>query len=446
MGKNIFSFLGGVHPSHNKVLTESKPVIKCKVPSTVIIPMQQHIGAPCEPTVKKGDYVKMGQKIGQPRGFVSAPVHSSVSGVVKSVEPYNHSGGDKVLSVIIENDGQDTMDESIRPNSVDDLNPQEIINIILNAGIVGMGGAAFPTHVKLSPPQDKKVDTIIINGAECEPYLTSDHRLMIEHPNDVVSGLLLIMKVLNVQNGIIAIEDNKPDAIEAVKKAASGYKNVDVVTVKTKYPQGAEKQLITSITKREVPSGGLPMDVGVIVNNVGTAAAISKAVKNGTPLIERIVTVSGGAVNEPNNLLVRIGTPFSDIVEFCGGFKEEPYKVISGGPMMGIAQFTLDVPVVKGTSGILLLTEAETTSIDVNPCIRCGRCIKACPINLMPLNLSAYSLNQNYEMCEKLHAMDCIECGCCSYICPAARPLTESIRMAKKKIMLSKKRTAKNQI
>lgn len=443
MEKKLLSFAGGVHPPHSKHFTEDKKVELCTVPAVVTIPLQQHIGAPCEPLVKAGDTVKLGQKIGQPKGFVSAPVHSSVSGKVKAVEPVEVAGGGKVLAVVIENDGLDTKDETIVSGSIDKYNDNELKNIVLEAGIVGMGGAAFPTHVKLSPSADKKIDTIILNGAECEPYLTSDYRLMIENPQKVIYGLKVLMKIMGVKAGYIGIEDNKPKAVKAMKDAAGSDDAVRIVTLRTKYPQGAEKQLIYAITGRQVPSGGLPMDVGAIVNNVGTAAAIADVVQTGEPLYQRIVTVTGGGVKEPKNLLVRIGTPFSAVLDFCGGISENTAKVISGGPMMGIAQHTLNVPVVKGTSGILVLTEEEARIPLPSACIRCGRCVSVCPMNLLPLTLSAQALNRNYEEAEKMHAMDCIECGSCSFVCPANRPLVDSIRVAKREITAARKRNAK---
>ncbi|MGI6189593.1 MAG: electron transport complex subunit RsxC, partial [Caldicoprobacteraceae bacterium] len=299
-----------------------------------------------------------------------------------------------------------------------------------------------PTHVKLSPPKEKPIDTVILNGAECEPYLTADHRLMLEAAEDVADGLKVIMKVLGVERAYIAIEDNKPDAVRIMTDTVKEVQGVDVTVLKTKYPQGAEKQLIYVVTGRQVPSGGLPMDVGVIVSNVGTSAAIARAIKTGMPLVERVVTVTGSGVAEPKNLMVRIGTSFMDVIQACGGFVEEPAKVISGGPMMGIGQYTLDVPVIKGTSGILVLTREEAKIPDVEPCIRCAKCVDACPMGLMPLMISAYALKEDYDNSEKFHAMDCIECGCCSYSCPAKRPLVQSIRVAKKMITDKRKRAA----
>jgi len=435
------SFKGGTHPPHSKEATEKLTVVKAKSPEVVVIPMQQHIGAPCEPIVKVGDEVKVGQKIGEAKGFVSSPVHSSVSGKVIAIEPRLYSGGTKVTCVVIQNDMQDTISETVKPKgSLETLSADEIKEIIKDSGIVGMGGAAFPTHVKLAVPEGKTVDTVILNGAECEPYLTSDHRLMVENPEAVVYGLKALMKALNVTKGFIGIENNKPDALEAVYNAAKDEKGIEVVALKTKYPQGAEKQLIYACTGREVPSGGLPADVGVVVNNVGTAAAIAEAIKTGMPLIQRIVTVTGKGVKNPQNLLVKIGTSFRDVIEQCGGFNGKVGKVIAGGPMMGIAQFSIDIPVIKGTSGILILTEEEVKLPEPSNCIRCGKCVNVCPINLMPFMISNYSLLDRFDKAEEVNALDCIECGSCSFICPAKRPLVDSIRVAKREIMAKRKK------
>ncbi|KXG77076.1 electron transport complex subunit RsxC [Thermotalea metallivorans] len=437
----FLSFRGGVHPPHFKEATARLKVEKAKEPQIVTIPLQQHIGAPCEPIVKVGDKVKVGQKIGEATGFVSVPVHSSVSGEVKQVTRLLTPTGETTC-VVIESDGLNTVHENVVPKGdIGSLSGKEILDIIKEAGIVGMGGAAFPTHVKLSPPPEKKIETVILNGAECEPYLTADHRLMLENPGDIVYGLKAMMKVLNVSKAYIGIEDNKPDAIENMKKAVEKEKGIEVVGLHTKYPQGAEKQLIYACTKKEVPSGGLPMDVGVVVNNVGTAAAIATAIKTGMPLIERIATITGKGVKEPKNLLVKIGTSFKEIIEQCGGYNGNPGKIIMGGPMMGLAQYTDEIPVVKGTSGILVLTPEEARLPEPKPCIRCGKCVEICPAFLQPLYISAYALQNMHETAEKYNALDCIECGSCSFICPSKRPLLQSIRVSKREIIAKKRKT-----
>lgn len=432
---SILSFIGGIYPSSRKHYTQVKPIEVLKPPELVTIPLQQHIGAPCNPIVKKGDTVKRGQKIGESAGFVGAPIHASVSGVVKSIANAPHPTLGQYMAITIENDGKYESDGMHIEHNLESLSSKDIIEMIREAGIVGMGGAAFPTHVKLSPPPDKVIDTIILNGAECEPYLTTDHRLMLEKSEDIIYGLRIIMKALNVEKAYIGIEDNKVDAINAMKKAAFGHKGIRIRTLKTKYPQGAEKQLIYAIVGKEVPSGGLPMDVGVVVNNVATAAAVSNAIRKGIPLIERVVTVTGKGIIEPKNLLVPIGTSYGYIIEQCGGLGKDVIKIINGGPMMGIAQYTLDVPVIKGTSGILALTSDETDVDEERPCIRCAKCVEACPINLMPLMMNAYSINNEYEVCENINIMDCIECGSCSYVCPAKKPLMQNIRVAKQEII-----------
>lgn len=435
------TFKGGVHPPHHKHYTEHLPLKKAEVPKLVIIPLQQHIGAPCDPLVQVGDEVKLGQKIGEPKGFVSAPIHSSVSGRVAAIEKRPHPGGGLVLSVVIESDGLDSLDESIKPRgNLENLTAEDIKNIMREAGLVGMGGATFPTQVKFSPPADKPIDTVILNGAECEPYLTADHRLMLENAGDVVLGLKAMMKAVNVKKGYIAIENNKPDAIKAIAEAVQGEGDIEVVSLKTKYPQGAEKQLIKACTGREVPSGGLPMDCGVIVNNVGTSAALGNAIKTGMPLVERIVTITGSGVKEPQNLVVRIGTPFADVIEQCGGLADNVGKVIQGGPMMGIAQYTTEVPVIKGTSGILVLKEEDLGLKPEIACIKCARCVDACPIGLLPTKLEGFAQKGMLHEADEYHVIDCIECGSCSFICPAKRPLVERIRLAKAQVMAEKRK------
>ena len=438
----LLTFKGGIHPPYKKEYSEKKAIEIAKSPKVVYIPLQQHIGAPAKEIVKVGDLVKVGQKIGEQQGFVSCNVHSSVSGKVIAIKEHELAGG-RGTCIVIENDFKEQIHESIKPKgNLEDLSKEEIVSIIKEAGIVGMGGATFPTHVKLSPPPDKKIDTVILNGAECEPYLTADHRLMLENPEDVVYGLKVLMKSLNVSKGYIGIEVNKPDAISAIEKEAQKYDDIEVVGLEVKYPQGAEKQLIYACTKREVPSGGLPMDAGAVVNNVGTAAQIAKTIKTGMPLIERITTVTGSCINEPKNLVTKVGTLVSEIIDQCGGFKEDKIvgKVIMGGPMMGLAQYTIDVPTNKGTSGILCLDDEESKTPKPQNCLRCGKCLTVCPAFLQPLYISAYSLKNDFESAESYRALDCIECGSCSFVCPARRPLLQSVRNAKREIISNRRK------
>ncbi|WDV44702.1 electron transport complex subunit RsxC [Clostridiaceae bacterium M8S5] len=439
MSQKCVTFKGGIHPPHFKKMTEKLPIERAAEPSQVIIPMHQHIGAPCEPIVKAGDIVKVGQKIGEAKAFVSAPIHSSIAGKVKKVAEMDSPTG-RSVSVIIESDGTNEICDTVKPKgNFEDLSKEEIISIIKEGGITGLGGAGFPTHVKLSVPPDKNIDCVILNGAECEPYLTADHRLMLESPEKVIFGLKILMKAVGVEKGYIGVENNKMDAVDALKKAASSEKGIEIVVLQVKYPQGDEKRLINAATGREVPNGGLPMDVGVVVNNVGTAAAIYDLFKTGMPLIERICTVTGSAVKDPKNLLIKVGTPFKDIIEQCGGYKEEVGKIIMGGPMMGLAQFTDEIPAIKGTSGILLLNKEDATLPEPQACIRCGKCVEICPVNLQPLMISKLSLKGMYDLAEEYHAMACIACGSCSYICPSKRPLVEAIKVAKNEIIAKRR-------
>jgi electron transport complex protein RnfC len=386
--------------------------------------------------------VKVGQLIGETKAFVSAPIHSSVSGTVKKIEKRPSPGGTRVNSIIITTDGQQSIHESVTPKgNLDDLSVDEVKAIIKNSGITGMGGAGFPTHVKLSPPQDKKIDILIINGAECEPFLTSDHRVMLEMPGKIINGTRAVMKALNVEKAIIGIENNKPDAIKIIKEAIKEFPEITVSELHTKYPQGGEKSLIYAVTKKEVPSGGLPMDVGVVVQNISTVVAISNALETGMPLVERVVTITGSAVEEPKNLLVKIGTSFKDAIVFCGGYSDELGKLINGGPMMGIAQYTDEVPVIKGTSGILVLNKKDSVQPEPTNCIRCAKCIQGCPSYLQPLMISKNALMGRFDEAEGYNAMDCIECGICSFVCPAKIPLVDSIRMAKKEIIEKRKKS-----
>ncbi len=415
------TFKGGVHPPEYKELAEKKAIEVLPLPDYIIIPVQQHLGAPAEPTVNVGDEVKTGDKICEAKGFVSVPSHASISGKVTAIEKRPHPVGGEVLSINIENDGKDELSPSIAP--IPNYMAQDVEEMkkkIKEAGLAGMGGAAFPTHVKLSPPADKPIDTFILNGAECEPFLTADHRLMLERPNEILEGLRIIMKILGCKTGYIGIEKNKLDAIALMQKlvSESGDK-LTVVPLNVKYPQGAEKQLIKAITNRKVPAGGLPMDVGCLVHNVGTAKAIYDAVSSNKPLYERVVTVTGKGIKEPKNLLVRIGTLFQNLIDFCGGLTEDTFKIVNGGPMMGIAQYTMEVPVTKGTSGVVLFTKRESEITEPRPCIRCARCVDSCPMNLLPNILVRVIEYKNFDEAHKLGVLDCIECGSCAFVCPS---------------------------
>lgn len=437
----VKTFKQGIHPAYNKELTAGKALKTANAPTTVVIPMRQHMGAPCEPLVQVGDQVKVGQKIGDSQSFVSAPIHASVSGLVKAVREVEIGAGGKSLAVIIESDGQNTLHEDVKPKGdFDSLSAEEIRQIVREAGIVGMGGATFPTQVKLSIPEGKTVDTMILNGAECEPYLTVDHRVMLEEPEDVIYGLQALMKAIGVEKGYIGIEDNKTDAIDTLVKAVQGQVGIEVVPLHTKYPQGGEKMLISAITGREVPSGGLPADAGCVVNNVATAVAVARAIKTGMPLIERPVTITGSGIKEPQNLVVKIGTSVAELIEQAGGFQGNPGKVILGGPMMGPAAQNINVPVTKGTSGVLVLTKEEIQDFEPDPCIRCARCVDVCPTYLMPITLANFGQHKMYAEAEKYNVLDCIECGSCSYICPAKRPLIHYIRLVKTDVLAQRRK------
>jgi electron transport complex protein RnfC len=437
----FLTFKRGIHPPHGKRLSQNKKIEELLPKGDLVFPMSQHIGAPCEPIVKKGDRVLVGQKIGEAKAFVSAHIYSSVSGTVKKIAPMPHSNGTKVMSVVIENDHKyEEADTMTSHKDYTSLSKDALINLIKEAGIVGMGGACFPTHIKLTPPPDKKIDSIIVNAAECEPYLTCDHRMMLEKTNEIVKGLKIILHMFPGVKGYIGIENNKPDAIEAMKKAVNGESNIEVKELKTKYPQGAEKQLIYAITGREVPSGKLPADAGCVVQNVDTVYEIYNTVLNGRPLMERVVTVTGEAIKEPKNFRVKFGTSYMELIEAAGGFKEDPVKVISGGPMMGMSLSTLDVPVIKGTSGILCLTKEQAVLPEESNCIRCGKCVDACPMFLIPSKLNSLVIRGDYEGFEANHGMDCIECGCCAYACPAKRHLTQTCREGKRTIIANRRK------
>ena len=429
-----FSFFGGIHPDENKHLTSEKPIQVFPEPDVLVVPLSQHIGAPCKPLVKKGDAVKVGQKIGDNTGLC-VPVHSPVSGIVKAVEMRAHTSGTTMLSVVIENDHECTLCEDIQPRTqdqVDGLTPEELMEIIHQAGIVGMGGATFPTHVKLSSGLGK-VDTVIVNAGECEPYITADDRLCREMPEKVISGIKVIMKIFGLQKAHIAIENNKPQAAKLLQACLCTEDGIVIDILPAMYPQGAEKQLIQAITGRQVPSGGLPAAVGCAVFNAATCKAIHDAVYEGMPLIRRVVTVSGNIVMEPKNLLVPIGTSFNDLMEAVGT-SQNPYKVLSGGPMMGVTQYDLSVPTTKGTNAVTILKHGGRRRIQHPQCIRCGRCIDACPMRLMPVLMYKALVGGEVEQMKELNMMDCIECGCCAYVCPARIPLVLGFRSGKQRI------------
>ena len=426
-----FSFFGGVHPKENKWYACDKEIQVFPESDIVVIPMSQHIGAPCKPLVKKGDLVTVGQKIGDNQGLC-VPVHASVSGKVKAVEMRAHTSGTTMMSVVIENDHLDTLCEDCKPRTqaeVDALSAEELINIIHEGGIVGMGGATFPTHVKLSGGIGK-VDTVIVNAGECEPFITADDRLCREMPEKLISGLKIIMRILGLKEGHIGIEDNKPEAVKALKANLEAADGITVDVLPAKYPQGAEKQLIYAVTGREVPSGGLPAAVGCAVFNAATCKAIHDVVYDGMPLIKRIVTVSGDILMEPKNLLVPIGTAFNDLIDACG-HSENPYKVLSGGPMMGVAQYDLSVPTIKGVNAITVLGKKNEYAVDEPQCLRCGKCIDACPMKLMPVLMYKALQSNDVEEMKANNMMDCIECGSCAYTCPASVPLVLGFRVGK---------------
>ena len=433
--------IGGVHPAENK-LSAGEAIRVAQLPKVAVFPMGQHIGAPAKPIVQKGDKVKVGQMIAEAGGFVSAPIYSSVSGTVQKIDTVIDASGYEKPAVYITVEGDEWMEGIDRSKDIvtfdhaDGISAKDIIAKIQNAGIVGMGGACFPCHVKLSPPPGMKPECVIINAVECEPYLTADHRLMLEHPDEIIIGLLLLMKAAGVDKGYIAIENNKPDAIQAIGLKAMTQKNIEVVPLQVKYPQGGEKQLIDAVIGRQVPAPpALPVSVGAIIQNVGTAYAVYEAVMKNKPLFERIVTVTGKSLANPSNLLVRMGTPMSQLIDECGGLPEDTGKVIGGGPMMGKALANTEVPICKGSSGVLIMREEESHRAEPSPCIRCAKCVSACPMGLEPYLLSACTDQGLWDRCEKEMITSCIECGSCQFTCPAHRPLLDEIRLGKSTVM-----------
>ena len=437
-------YYGGVHPSERKEFSEHIALKKFPEPKTVVISMSQHLGAPANPIVEVGDTVKVGQKIGEAAGFISAPVHSSVSGTVVAVEPRMHgTRGSEVMAVVIESDGKNTLHESVQPHGdLDNLTPDEIIDIIREAGIVGMGGAGFPTHVKLSPKEPDKIDHILVNGAECEPYLTSDYRRMLDDSEKLIEGLRVMLKLFDNAKGYICIEDNKPDCIAKLKEMVKDIPRIEVAELMTKYPQGGERFLIKAVTDREINSAMLPADAGCIVDNVETIIAIYNAVKLGKPVTNRISTITGDAVEHPGNFLYNIGTSYQELVDAAGGFKVQPEKIISGGPMMGFAMFGLDVPTTKTSSSLLCMSQDEVAAAEKlqTACINCGRCVEACPEQLIPSRLAKFSDKGLSEEFEKWHGLECVECGSCSFACPAKRQLKQAIGSMRKTALANKKK------
>ena len=425
--KRLEGWYGGVHPVEGKEPTEHKALVRFPAPQAVVIPLSMHLGAPATAIVNVGDYVKMGQKIGEAAGFISAPVYASVSGTVIAIQDLPHATRGTCTAIVIENDGKDLLDESIQPNkSLEELTPAEIIEIVKNAGIVGMGGAGFPTYVKLNP--GKPIDAVLVNACECEPMLTADHRVLIEYADDIIFGLLAEMKTVNAPKGIIVIEENKPDAIELLREKTADIDSIEILEVATQYPQGGEKMLIKRAMGRSVPSGKLPADVGACVSNVSTVKAIADAIKTGMPLIERVTTVTGKYIPNPQNFIVRVGTAAADLVEACGGISAENVLVKAGGPMMGFPQTTLYTPIMKGSNGIIAIDKDET---EPNECIKCGRCVDVCPMELKPLYYFKLVGAEDWQGCKDMNIMDCMECRCCEYICSSKLPLVTMIKQGK---------------
>lgn len=435
------TFKGGIHPYEGKELTMEKDVIEYLPKGDMVYPLSQHIGAPAKPVVKKGDRVLAGQLIAEAGGFVSANIHASVSGTVKIIEPRLTSSGSKVNSIVIENDMKyESVEFTPNDKPVEELTRDEILEAVKAAGVVGMGGAGFPTNVKLSPKNPEAIEYIIVNASECEPYLTSDYRRIMDEADKVIEGLRLVLHLFEGAKGIIAVEDNKPKAIRLLEEKLAGDDNIRVNSMKTKYPEGAERQLIYANTGRYINSKMLPADAGCIVHNVDTVYAVCEAVREGKPLIDRLVTVTGDAVENPGNFLVRTGTNYQELIDAAGGFAEDPAKLVSGGPMMGKAIYTTDIPVTKSSSAILCMTEDEAAQYEPSACIRCGRCVSVCPGRVMPNKLAVLANQNDIEGFLKYNGMECCECGCCSYVCPAKRPLTQTIAGTRKLVLANRKK------
>ena len=435
----FLTFKGGIHPYDGKALTKDSPAETYLPRGEMVYPLSQHIGAPASPVVQKGDYVKRGQKIGEAGGFVSAPVHASVSGIVKGMEPRLGATGTMANSIIIENDGKYEETEYV-PVRLEELTKEEILKRIQDGGVVGMGGAGFPTHVKLSPKMPEKIEYVLVNGAECEPYLTSNYRKMLDEPEEIVEGLRIMLALFENAKGYICIEDNKPDCIEKMKELVKDIPRMEVKELLTKYPQGGERTLIYATTGREINSSMLPADVGCVVDNVDTVAAIYRAVILGEPVIDKVITVTGDGIKTPKNFKVCTGTDLAEVVEAAGGLKEGVSKVIAGGPMMGFAMYDLHVPCTKTTSACLCLKEDPVSKAKQTACINCGRCVNVCPGGVIPARLATFAEHGDMESFQKFDGMECCECGCCSYICPAKRPLTQSIKSMRKMVLASRKK------
>lgn len=436
----ISTFKGGVHPYDGKDLAKDQPIRRIKPKEILVYPLSQHIGAPASPIVAVGDTVLRGQKIAEAGGFVSAPVFASVSGTVKAIEPRHVATGDLVNSIIIENDGEMKETDFHGVEDVASLSKEQIIEKVKEAGVVGMGGAGFPTHVKLSPKEPDKIEFIIANCAECEPYLTADYRRMLENPEELIGGMKIVLRLFDHAKGILGVEDNKPDCIQKLKELTKDEERIEVMPLKTKYPQGGERQLIYATTGRAINSKMLPADAGCIVDNVETLVAINHAVKEGKPVMDRIFTVTGDAVTNPGNFEYCIGMSYAEILEEAGGFKEDPEKMISGGPMMGFAVFSLEIPTTKTSSSLLCFKKDDVSASEVTACINCGRCVSVCPEQIVPSRLAKMSQFHDSESFEKWNGMECIECGSCSYICPAKRPLAQYIKTMKKQILAERRK------